>query len=365
VQLRQRSYGMIENKHTEQRSHQLRAYCATTQTGFFLARSHDQIFVTGNTGRFSGDGGFNFANLRRTSPIRGAITAPNGYKIVHRDSSQIEARMVAWMAGCIQLLDAFAEGRDIYSEFASDVYGRSITKADKLERFVGKTATLGLSYGLGWEKFRHTLYIGNGGVSVDVSDAFAAQVVSHYRHTYYQIPRLWQNATVMLRSMIHDGSPYEPGTRVPFVEHVEPIPGITPGIEALWLPNGLCIAYPELREEIVNASTGRRAQLGYTGTRKQFVNLHGGKCVENMSQALARIVVTDISLRVKAQTGYHPIMMTYDSLDYCLPADQAEAMDALLAREFAVRPVWASTLPLASEGGWGVTLADAERGVNT
>ena len=44
-----------------------------------------------------------------------------------------------------------------YSEFATKVYGRTITKADATERFVGKTCTLGLGYGTGWEKLQHTL----------------------------------------------------------------------------------------------------------------------------------------------------------------------------------------------------------------
>ena len=164
-----------------------------------------------HTGRPSGDGGFNFANLRRGSPIRDAIEAPAGYRVVHRDSSQIEARMVAWLAGCNTLLNAFAQGRDIYSEFASGFYGQRVTKEDKLRRFVGKTAILGLGYGCGHVKFRHVLFIGSGGVSADLDEDAAKTLVYHYRGAYPEIPTLWRRAEQMLERMILENQPYVPG----------------------------------------------------------------------------------------------------------------------------------------------------------
>lgn len=94
-----------------------------------------------HTGRFSGGDKLNLQNLpaRGNNSIRRALKAPAGHKIIACDSSQIEARMVAYVAGQEDLVHAFREGRDVYSEFASEVYGRKITKADKVERFVGKT----------------------------------------------------------------------------------------------------------------------------------------------------------------------------------------------------------------------------------
>ena len=107
-----------------------------------------------HTGRFSGGDKMNLQNLPRGGALRKSICAPPGKMLVACDSSQIEARVLAWVAGQNDIVQAFAEGRDIYSEFASVVYGRKITKADKLERFVGKTCiaegTLVLSY-QGWK----------------------------------------------------------------------------------------------------------------------------------------------------------------------------------------------------------------------
>jgi hypothetical protein len=75
--------------------------------------------------------------------------------------------------------------------------------------------------------------------------------------------------------------------------------------------------------------------------------------------------VTDVAVRVKRLTGFHPFLSTHDSLDYCVPESDAAAMDEHLKYEFTVTPTWADGLPLSSEGGYGKTLLDAERGTNT
>jgi hypothetical protein len=133
--------------------------------------------------------------------------------------------------------------------------------------------------------------------------------------------------------------------------------------EALWLPNGLPIAYPDLRFDTqgVGNPTG---EMVYTGPYGAARRIHGPKVVENVTQGLARVVVMDKILTVKHQTGLTPFMTTHDSLDYLVHEDQVQPFDALLEREFAIAPAWAPDLPLASEGGWGRTMLDAEHAVN-
>jgi hypothetical protein len=109
------------------------------------------------TGRFSGGGGVNLQNLPRDSALRRAICAPEGHRLVGCDSAQIEARVLAWFAREERLLEAFRAGRDVYCEFASVFFGRPIGKADARERQVGKTAILGLGYGMGAKKFAANL----------------------------------------------------------------------------------------------------------------------------------------------------------------------------------------------------------------
>ena len=324
-----------------------------------------------HTGRLSGDGGENWQNFKRGSQMRQAIKAPPGWRIVHRDASQIEARMVAWMARCTKLLDAFANGRDVYSEFATEVYGRPVTKKDKGDRFVGKTSILGLGYGMGWERFKHTLYIGNGGMSLDVPDQESKRIVYFYRRLYEEIPLLWGQAGRMMTYMAMLNAPLTAPLRRlrdtydGAYNNIPTVRGVKPGREAIWLPNGMCIQYPGLRIDRTRNSTGSIAtEMTYRDPYGSPVHMFGGKTVENISQGLARIVVTDSAVRVYDKTGYHPFLTTHDSLDYCVPESDVRWFDEELEQQFAVRPSWGPDLPLASEGGWGQTLLQAEQAQN-
>ena len=317
-----------------------------------------------HTGRLSGDGGFNWQNFKRGSKIRQAIEAPPGYRVVHRDASQIEARMVAWLANCIVLINAFREGRDVYSEFASIIYNRRITKADKKERYVGKTSILGLGYQVGGEKLRHTLFIGNGGISVVVDVKTANDIVYTYRRTYPEIPALWQAAEWLLYDIVAMSRPIVFGNRMkkshPIVE-ARPFPVVKAGLDAVWMPNDMCIAYPNLRRVSSRSPSGVMSNcFVYDSPYGEEKNIYGGATTENISQGLSRIIVTNTAQRIKENTGYHPFLSTHDSLDYCVPVSEAAAMDQILEAEFAVTPWWAPDLPLASEGGFGRNLAIAE-----
>ncbi len=113
-----------------------------------------------HTGRWAGSDKVNFQNLpardKKKKALKNAVIAPQGHQVINCDSSQIEARVLVWVAGQNDVLSWYAEGRDVYCEFASKVYGRTITKEDKTERAVGKTCILGLGYGTGWAKLQST-----------------------------------------------------------------------------------------------------------------------------------------------------------------------------------------------------------------
>ena len=157
-------------------------------------------YYAAHTGRFGGSDKINLQNLPRGSTLRRAIMAPEGQRLYIADLSNIEARMLAWLAKEHDLVEAFRTGRDVYCEFASQIYGRTITKDDKLERYVGKTAILGLGYGMGADKFKQTLKTGSP--SVDVSDIVAQQIVMQYRGMYPNVPRLWSGMKDALFQML-------------------------------------------------------------------------------------------------------------------------------------------------------------------
>jgi DNA polymerase len=318
-----------------------------------------------HTGRGSHDGGINLSNMKRASGIRKGIKAPSGYRIVYRDSSQIEARMNAWLAGCQTQLDAFAQGRDLYSEFASSVYGYQVDK--KLHpgpRFVGKTGILSLGYQAGPERFRHMLFIGNGGMSYDIDLKEAKRIVYRYRNDYKEIPtNNWAAFSEMIHTMALNRQWRHFSTRTSLnvrARHYNPRFEILDFMaEGIILPNGLGIAYPDLRT-IRDPSDPVQTMLVYDGAFGDSTNIYGGKVTENVVQGLARIVVTDVAVRVKRDTDYVPALFTHDALAYVVPEHEADTWDRYLETEFTKRTSWAPDLPLASEGGWGLTLAQAE-----
>lgn len=91
------------------------------------------------TGRFSGGDKVNPQNLKRGGKLRQAMEVAAGYTVIASDLSQIEARVLALVTGQSDLVELFATKGDPYCAFATEVYGRTITKADPTERFLGKT----------------------------------------------------------------------------------------------------------------------------------------------------------------------------------------------------------------------------------
>lgn len=75
--------------------------------------------------------------------LRGVIVPAEGQTLYVADYAAIEARVLLWLAEDEEALDVYREGRDMYVEMASAIYGREITKADKHERQLGKVAVLG------------------------------------------------------------------------------------------------------------------------------------------------------------------------------------------------------------------------------
>ena len=308
-----------------------------------------------HTGRFSGGDKLNLQNLpaRGNNTIRRALKAPNGQVLVACDSSQIEARMVAWVAEQHDLVGAFAEGRDVYSEFASEVYGRKVTKADKIERFVGKTCILGLGYGMGAEKFRRTLEIGQGGISVKIELAEAERIVRLYRQKNHKIVALWQKCGSALGGIVSR----QTGSIAKMLTYDE---------QGIRLPNGLYIRYPALRangsnyEYIGDARTYRKAVTDRVMSGQvsdiSWTKIYGGKVTENIIQAMARIVVSEQMTAVGRH--YHVAFQVHDEIIITAPADRATEAEQHLVTLMSTAPSWCADLPVACEAGHAENYGD-------
>jgi DNA polymerase len=309
-----------------------------------------------HTGRFSGGDKLNLQNLpsRGNTTIRRALKAPPGQMLISCDSSQIEARTVAWLAGQEDLLVAFRDKRDVYSEFATEVYGRAITKADKIERFVGKTCVLGLGYGMGAEKFRRTLEIGQGGINVVIDINEAERIVRLYRQKNWKIVQFWQKCGAALKDMLYGGGN-------------ELHPKVRYDKGGIILPNGFRVQYPALRETangfmyISDARTYQKALKDrvLTGSPPDdiaWTRIYGGKVTENIVQALAALVIRE----QMAAAGLHfkVAFQVHDEIIVAVPEDNALADQAKLEALMSTAPKWAPDLPVACESGMAANYGD-------
>jgi DNA polymerase len=300
-------------------------------------------YYAAHTGRWGGDDKINLQNLQRTSPLKKSILAPAGYTMIDSDSSQIEARTLAWLAGQDDLVEAFDRGEDVYKIMASAIYGKRIEEITKEERFVGKTTILGAGYGMGATKFQAQLK--NFGVEVEAEEA--QRIIDTYRQTYPRITALWKASGLALDAILR-GQMTQLGRGGVLQIH---------GKQGVYLPNGLYIRYPNLRQ-YQDPESGKTELVYDTKRGKQTVpnRIYGGKVVENVCQALARIIIGEQMLMVAKK--YKVVMTVHDAIACIVPEHQV-----LVAKEYVEicmrsRPMWALELPLNCEAGHGRSYGD-------
>jgi len=294
-----------------------------------------------HTGRWAGSDKVNFQNLpsrdKKKKTLKNAVIPPDDYVVINCDSSQIEARILVWLAGQEDVIQQFANGEDVYSVFASKIYGRTITKADPVERFVGKTCILGLGYGTGALKLQHTLKTSPPGAIVTEDEA--KEFVKTYRDTNDKVIELWREGDRVIKDLADwpkGKKPYYYGKNKCLEVHPE-------GIK---LPNGLMIRYPELHLNTEET----KSQYVYK-SRKGPVSLWGGSLVENVVQALARIVVGEQMLDIQKR---HRVALTVHDAAVIVPleTEKDEAMKYVIEC-MSVPPEWARGLPVACEAKYG------------
>ena len=311
------------------------------------------IYYAAHTGRFGGGDKTNLQNLpsRQNTTLRSTICAPEGWKIIACDSSQIEARLLAYIARQDDLVQAFREGRDVYSEFATKVYGYHVDKSKKQERFMGKTCILGLGYGMGHVKFRNTLNL----AGIEISEAEAKRIVYLYRDTYPKIKALWTRCDTLLNDMTSGTG----GVIADILSY---------DINGIVLPNTMLLKYNALRSTndgfsyIGDARAFRKlAAQVVQGTDKDSVpwtNIYGGKVTENIIQALARIVVADQMVAISRWERV--IWQVHDENICCVPDERVVATQQVMEREMTVPPSWARNLPIACESAVGDNYGDCK-----
>ena len=300
-------------------------------------------YYAAHTGRWGGDDKLNLQNLPRSSPLKKAIIAPDGYMMIDSDSSQIEARTLAWLAGQDDLVEAFDRGEDVYKIMASAIYGKDVSQITKDERFVGKTTILGAGYGMGAAKFKAQLK--NFGVDVELEEA--QRIIATYRQTYPKITELWRAANGILGAVIGDQLTELGRGGLLKVD----------GTKGVRLPNGLYLKYPNLRWA-TNEQDGKPEYVYDTKKGKAIIpnRIYGGKVVENVCQALARIIIGEQMLMVAKK--YKVVMTVHDAIACIVPEAEAERAQEYVELCMKIRPLWGPELPLNCESGFGKSYGD-------
>jgi len=300
-------------------------------------------YYAAHTGRFGGDDKINLQNLpsrgANANQLKKAIVAPKGYTIIDADSSQIEARVLAWLAGQDDLVTAFANREDVYKKMASAIYGIAESDVDKSQRFVGKTTILGAGYGMGALKFQ--VQLKNMGVEVELDEA--KRIIDIYRRTNNSIVALWRQAQVMLTKLSQGDT--APLGRAGVLE-------VVPEDSAIKLPSGLLMRYDDLQFE---QDDKKGIQFHYK-TRRGRTKIYGGKVIENVCQAIARCIIAEQMLRIAKK--YKVVLTVHDAIAVCVRDVEADEAQAYVEKCMRWVPAWAEGLPVDCESGAGKSYGD-------
>ena len=329
------------------------------------------------TGRWTAAKGsaINMQNLKRKSFLRKAIMAPDAHQLVVGDLSQIEPRVLAWLADYDDMLNIFRAGGDPYAAFGSQMFNiPGLTKDSHPDlRQSAKSALLGCGYGLGWSSFASQLLTGFLGappvryerafskalnVNKDMAERFLewsetevklrdiphtctyAELVHHaiaskriidiYRATASPVVSFWDMCSSLLVSALVNGK-----------EHTHKCLTFRKG--EIELPNGMCLRYPDLRE--VKDEKGRSQWVYGPDATK----LYAGKITNNVTQALARVVMTDGMLRVGKR---YPVVGTvHDELIALVPDSEVEEAKTWVLAQMTMEPRYMPGIPLSADGG--------------
>jgi DNA polymerase len=298
-----------------------------------------------HTGRYSGGGGINLQSIGArgealVSEIREILIAPPGHKLVVVDLAGIEARVLAWLAGQDDLVQAFRDGADIYSQFASAFYNcpvrkpktggiPSIEKKMKDRRGFGKTVILGAGYQMGPTRFAEY---------ANCDETVAASAIKTYRSTYAMIPALWDRYNKAFIFTAKYGEPQDVN-KVRFESRPECDVVIT-------LPSGRELHYQKVR--LVDDRYGDKVEV-WNDLTKSWDGLFGGLITENVDQAVSRDLLTDAVLRVEAR-GFKVALLVHDEIVAVVPDGQADQALATVIEELVREPDWAPGLPLDASG---------------
>jgi len=287
-----------------------------------------------------------------SSALRSFMRAKPGHQLHVADFAQIEARVLAWLAGQDDLVRIFRSGKDVYKVLAAKIYKVSEAEVTKIQRFVGKSATLGLGYQMGAGKFVAACKMLSG---VDISEEFSKEVVTTYRQANSKIVELWKNLNAHALAAVEMRQPPESSIPVRYYREGE------------WLfcelPSGRTLKYARPRivprempwtDDEGNPVVRDCIQVqGFNGMTRKWERqyLYGGLLAENITQAVARDLMAEAMVRVE-NAGFSVVLTVHDEVVSEAPdtIGSVEEFEKLMCEI----PAWATGCPVAAEAWTGL-----------
>jgi len=329
------------------------------------------------TGRWTAAKGsaINMQNLKRGSFLRKAVMAPEGNSLVVGDLSQIEPRVLAWLSDYTEMLDIFRAGGDPYAAFGAQMFNiPGLSKESHPDlRQSAKSALLGCGYGLGWASFASQLLTGflgappvryditfakKLGVTKEAVERFiewddnvlkmreiphtctekellihcmaAKKIIDIYRSTATPVVDLWNMFGQLIETSLYGGKEYT-------------YKCLTFKKGEIVLPSGMSLLYPDLKR---TKDDKGRAQWTYG---EDSTKLYAGKITNNVTQGVARCVMTDGMLRVAKR---YPVKGTvHDELIAVVPDAEVDDAKTWVLAQMTMEPRYMPGIPLDADGG--------------
>lgn len=276
-----------------------------------------------------------------SSCLRGMILPTPGKELFCGDLSQIEVRVLFWLATEAIGLKAFEES-DIYIEMAKTIYNLSdeawaaLSKEEKaIKRQLGKQVILGSGFGMGDKKFKITCE----GYAMDVSEELAKRAIYAYRNKYVKVKEFWKQLEQSAIYTVKTGKQ----TRVNKISWKK-----EGNFLFCYLPSGRRLPYFKPKVKITASPWGGKETLCYMGINpktKQFTEerTYGGKICENIVQGVARDIMVEAMFRFE-DAGYECLLTFHDEI---LTENEFGDLDRF-TELMKKRPDWALDLPIES-----------------
>jgi len=345
-----------------------------------------------STGRWTASKGsaINMQNLKRGSFLRKAIMAPEGHQLVVGDLSQIEPRVLAWLSDYDEMLHIFRSDGDPYAAFGAQMFNIPGLSKDSHPdlRQSAKSALLGCGYGLGWASFAAQLLVGFlGAPPVRYGKAFAKQlgvtnddverfiankeylekmaeiphictetellihclaskaIIDTYRKTAQPVVDFWGLCSQLIESSLYGGREYTHKC-------------LTFKKGEIVLPSGMSLLYPNLRREPERDAQGKPVKDRNGNVKTNWIygeegvkgtKIYAGKITNNVTQGVARCVMTDGMLRTSKK--YFVAGTVHDEQIVVVPDEEVADAKTWVLAQMTMEPKYLPGIPLAADGG--------------